>query len=289
MPEAQIEQVKYKFNRITTLPPLPRTATQLLNIMGDPEVDIEQVAKIIEQDPPLTARILGLANSAYFGQQREINTVREAIIRVLGMNLVKSLSLSIAMAGTFDTSACREFNLADYWYTSLGTATLARMIAQRASLNDASIADSVYLCGLLHKLGLLLLANLFPEEVSEVLAEYRQNPDADLCALERNTIGVDHMAAGEWLLNRWHLPEAVTQVIGFFDNSEYNGFYRFHLALIRAASHWVSAEMSGRQVQLSADVAMLSVLGLNGEACSALEEKFFSQRDELHTVSRLLD
>ena len=289
MPEAQIEQVNYKFNRITTLPPLPKTATKLLSTMGDPDVTIDQVAKIIEQDPPLTARILGLANSAYFGQQREINTVREAIIRVLGMNLVKSLSLSIAMAGTFDTSACREFSVENYWYTSLGTATLARMIAQRASLSDTSIADSVYLCGLVHKLGQLLLANLFPEEVSAVLTEHRQKPDADLCPLERNTIGVDHMEAGEWLLNRWHLPEAVTQVVGFFGISEYNGLYRFHLTPIRTASHWVSAEISGRQVPLSADPAMFKVLGLDEAACSALEEKFFSQRDELQTVSRLLD
>ena len=212
-----------------------------MEIIGDPEVDIDQVVKIIEQDPPLTARILGLANSAYFGQVREINTVREAIIRVLGMNLVKSLSLSIAMAGTFDTSACREFSLANYWYTSLGTATLARMIVQRATLPDAAIVDSVYLCGLLHKLGLLLLANLFPGELSAVLAEHRQNPDTDLYALERNSIGVDHMAAGEWLLSRWHLPEAVTEVIGFFDNSEYDGSYRFHLEPIRAASDWISA------------------------------------------------
>ncbi|MCP5443510.1 MAG: HDOD domain-containing protein [Chromatiaceae bacterium] len=289
MTETQVEQVKLKFNRITTLPPLPRTATQLLAIIGDPEADIDQVVKILEQDPPLTARILGLANSAYFGQVREINTVREAIIRVLGMNLVKSLSLSIAMAGTFDTSACREFNLADYWYTSLGTATLARMIAQRAQLPDASIVDSVYLCGLVHKLGLLLLANLFPAELSAVFTEHRQNPDMELPQLERRSIGVDHMAAGEWLLSRWHLPESVISVIGFFDNSEYNGSYRFHLESIRAASSWIIADMSGTPAPLSGSDGLLGVLGLSQLECSTIEDTFIRQREELHSVSRLLD
>lgn len=289
MTEAQTERVKHKFNRITTLPPLPRTATQLLSVIGDPEVEIDQVVEIIEQDPPLTARILGLANSAYFGQVREINTVREAIIRVLGMNLVKSLSLSIAIAGTFDTSACREFNLAEYWYTSLGTATLARMIAKRASLPDASIADSVYLCGLLHKLGLLLLANLFPEELSAALAEHRRNPETDPCMLQRSSIGVDQMAAGEWLLSRWHLPEAVTAVIGFFGDSGYDGLYRFHLESVRAASHWIAADMSGEPVPLAANETVQQRLELDQSACSTIQELFLGQREELHAVSRLLD
>jgi len=289
MPEARSELVKHKFNRITTLPPLPRTASQLLEVVGDPDVEIDQVVAIIEKDPPLTARILGLANSAYFGQVREINTIREAIIRVLGMNLVKSLSLSIAMAGTFDTSSCREFSVADYWYSSLGTATLARMIVQRSPVTSAAIVDSVYLCGLLHKLGLLLLANLFPKEVSAVLAEHRRNPDLDLQTLERDSIGVDHMVAGEWLLSRWHLPESVTEVIGYFDNIDYNGLYRLHLAANRAASHWVTAEMSGKQFPLGADQTMLQVLGLGQAECSVIEKRFLSQVDELRMVSRLLD
>jgi len=230
-----------------------------------------------------------LANSAYFGQVREINRVREAIIRVLGMNLVKSLSLSIAMAGAFDTSACREFSLANYWYSSLGTATLARMIAQRASLPDAAIVDSVYLCGLLHKLGLLLMANLFPGELSALLAEHRQNPDTDLYTLERNSIGVDHLAAGEWLLSRWHLPEAVTAVIGHFENIDYNGLYRFHLEPVRAASHWIAADISGKSVLLSSNEKLQRVLGLQQTVCSNIEEVFHGQRDELYSVSRLLD
>jgi len=288
MPEVRKDTDRLKFNRITTLPPLPRTAAQLLEVAGDPEVDIDQVVKIIEQDPPLTARILGLANSAYFGQLREINTVREAIIRVLGMNLVKSLSLSIAMAGSFDTEACREFSLKDYWYHSLGTATLARMVAQRANLADVTIVDSVYLCGLLHKLGFLLLAHMNPRELSAVLIERRQNPDSDLCTLEQEAIGIDHMVAGEWLVERWHLPEAVGTVIKFLNDSDYDGLYRFHLEPVRAASHWVDAEMYGAQISLSDDTNMLKLLQLDKEQCTKIETKFLNQCDELHTVSRLL-
>lgn len=288
MPDTCIEQVKLKFNRIATLPPLPRTAARLLEMMGDPEVEIDQVVKIIEQDPPLTARIIGLANSAYFGQVREINSVREAIIRVLGLNLVKNLSLSIAMAGTFDTSGCREFSLANYWFTSLGTAMLSRLIVQRAALKDASLADSVFLCGLLHKLGLLLLVNLFPAAMSEVLIDHRRVPNIDLCVLERDRIGVDHMLAGEWLLSRWHLPETVIAVIGYFDDSEYDGKYRLHLESIRAASHWLATGMAGESVHLSSHEGLHQLLGLDADVCLGIEEKFLSQREELNALSRLL-
>jgi len=288
VPDLHSEQVKLQFNRIKTLPPLPRTAARLLEIIGDPEVEIDLVVRIIEQDPPLTARILGLANSAYFGQVREISSVREAVIRVLGLNLVKNLSLSIAMAGTFDTSACREFSIAKYWFKSLGTALLARLIVQRSPTKDGTLADSVFLCGLLHKLGLLLLVNLFPAAMSAVFLNYRLYPAAELSALERDAIGVDHMLAGEWLLSRWHLPEPVIAVIGSFDDGEYNGKYRFQLESVRAASNWLDSGTAGEQVQLASNKVLRQLLGLDEDVCLSIEETFLSQRDELNTVSRLL-
>lgn len=288
MPEACNERVNDKFNRITTLPPLPRTASRLLKLIGDPDVELEVVIEVIEQDPPLAARILGLANSAYFGQVREINNVREAIIRVLGMNLVKSLSLSISMASSFNINACREFNVSEYWYTSLGSAALARMIVQRASLPNASLGDSVYLCGLLHNLGQLLLANLFPVELSTVLGDYRRDPELDLFALERDIIGVDQWESGEWLLRRWHLPEAVPEVVGNFTKRDYGGQYFCHLESVRAASHWIDAQMSSEPIALSDNLDMQRVLGLEHQECSKIEERFLSQSDNLRAVAMLL-
>ena len=88
------------------LPPLTPVATRLLAVTSDPDLAINELAAIIEQDPPLTARILGLANSAFFGQVNPIFKVEHAIIRVLGLNMVRSLALSIALTG--GTVACQS-------------------------------------------------------------------------------------------------------------------------------------------------------------------------------------
>ena len=94
-------------------------------MVADDRFSLEDLALVINQDPGLSARILGLANSAYFGQTNPILTVEDAIIRVLGLNMVKSLAVSIAVSGVFDSSACRSFDLHEYWSHSLSIAMLA--------------------------------------------------------------------------------------------------------------------------------------------------------------------
>jgi hypothetical protein len=114
MPQNSAVTAGQKILQARDLPPLSFTATRLLELSADPDVEVDDLAAVIEQDPALTARILGVANSAYFGQVNPVLSVETAIIRVLGFNMVKSLALSIAMAGIFDTSKCPSFDLETY-------------------------------------------------------------------------------------------------------------------------------------------------------------------------------
>ena len=288
MPEACVTTVRREFTRIKHLPPLSPTASQLLEVVADPEVDVDCLAKIICQDPGLSARILGLANSAYFGQARAINTVREAIIRVLGLNMVKSLALSIAVAGIFDTSACKGFDLSAYWHTALGTAMLSRLLAERITSSQRPDVDSVYLCGLLHNLGTLFLAHALPEPLSKVLAELEKQPDQNLRALEVEYLDTDHLQAGEWLARRWHLPEPVVEVIGCFDDTDYIGQYPAHVCVVSSASGWVMAQMRHQEDSLSEYICLGDLPGLEEAALATVEEKFRVQAEHLHTVTQML-
>ena len=153
------------------LPPLTAAATRLIDVASDPELEIKELAKIIEQDPPLTARILGLANSAFFGQKTPILSVEHAIVRVLGLDMVRSLSLSMALAGSFDTSQCKNFEIGDYWLHALVTSTLAAAVGRKVSDRENRPIDSLYLGGLLHSIGILVLVHVRPVEMSRVFEE----------------------------------------------------------------------------------------------------------------------
>ncbi len=272
------------------LPPLSITATRLLGAVGNPDIEIEDLTDIINQDPGLMARIIGLANAAYFGQTRPIITVQDAIIRVLGINMVKSLALSISVSGVFQANSCSGFDTKDYWFNAIGCATMSRMMALRIPAGERPDPDKVYLSGLLHNLGCLVLAHVFPSKLSYVLAIKEKDPDADLEALQREYLGVDWVSAGEWLVNRWQLPDFVGEVMSSVADSSNASLVRHDITLIRGAVNWLKSRPEGESEvrRLKEDYALESIPGLGSDALDLIEDKFLDQCEELHVLAACL-
>jgi len=135
------------------LPPLSAVATRLLEEATREDADLHRLARLIEQDPGLAARIIGIANSAYFQRHNDVCTVADAIIRVLGLNLVRSLAIGIALSQPFDASRCPEFDVGRYWYQAMTTATLASRLAPHLRVEHSQL-ECLFLAGLLQTLGL---------------------------------------------------------------------------------------------------------------------------------------
>lgn len=287
--DAQIN-ARNEILEIKHLPPLSITANRLLGAIGNPDVEIDDLADIVSQDPGLMARIIGLANAAYFGQKNSITTVRDAIIRVLGINMVKSMALSIAISGAFQTSSCSGFDAKEYWFKAIGCATLSRMMALRIPAGERPDPDMVYLAGLLHNLGYLVLAHVFPSKLSHVLAIKKNDQNANLVELQREYLGVDWVSAGEWLVNRWHLPffvgEAMRSVADESDVSQ----DRYDISIIRCAVRWIAGhpEIESEHVSLKQCRGLESIPGLGVDALDLIEEKFLDQCEELHTLAACL-
>ncbi len=275
---------------IKHLPPLSITANRLLGAIGNPDVEIDDLADIINQDPGLMARIIGLANAAYFGQKNSISTVRDAIIRVLGINMVKSMALSIAVSGVFQANSCSGFNAKEYWFNAIGCATLSRMMALRIPTGERPDPDLVYLAGLLHNLGYLVLAHVFPSKLSHVLALKADDPSANIEALQREYLGVDWVSAGEWLVNRWHLPGFVGEAIRSVADSSEPSSDRYDIAMIRCAVKWMASNPENKEERSSLKQCrgLESIPGLSAEALDIIEVKFFDQCEELHALAACL-
>lgn len=274
--------------QIKHLPPLSVTADRLFGAIADSDVEIDELADIISQDPALAARVIGLANSAYFGQTRPVNSVEDAIIRVLGLNMVKSLALSIAIAGSFDTDCCVGFDLSGYWFGALASAQLARMLAMKISERDGSLPDSVYLGGLFHNLGVLLLAHVYPEQYSKALADQMQDPAADLLALERVRVGIDNCNAGVWLARRWHLSNAVIDMMEQQGPRDDQSEKDLPATLVGSAVDWVSHYQKGDEFSLIDDVSLYSLPGMDVDVIGEIEAKFDGQCADLNDLAQML-
>ena len=283
-----IAATKSEVIKIKHLPPLSATAMRLLELVGDPNVDIDDLAAIIDQDPALSARILGLANAAYFARAHPIHRVRDAIIRVLGLNMVKSLALSIAMCGAFDTSKCKGFNLEDYWCAALGCAALSQKLAKLSNGEEAPSSDSAYLCGMMWNLGALVLAHLYPEAVSRVYAALAEDPAADLAELERKYIGLDRQQAGAWVAQRWHMPAAVVTAIVNQGDASYRGEHAGEAIIVSSASTWVSSFMTEGDAGFAESMQLVERLGISAEALQELDDGFHEQCDDLRSTAKAL-
>jgi len=192
---------------ITALPPLPATAQEILTCFGDEFIDAKKVASVVEGDPGICAKLLGLANSAYFGLAEPVNDIAEAISRVLGVDTVRSLVLAMAIQQSFNSKDCASFDIARFWMTSLMAAECCKKIASADASADDTERDLAYSAGLCHNLGLMALVHIEPIRTCNVLkAHCDQDPPHGLSILFNEEFDTDHKIMTAELGRIWSLP-----------------------------------------------------------------------------------
>ena len=192
---------------VMALPPLPATAQEILTCFGDEFIDAEQVAAVVEGDAGICAKLLGLANSAYFGLSEPVNDLSEAISRVLGVDTVRSLVLAMAIQQSFNSKKCPAFDVERFWRVSLMTAECCKKIASSDESADDAERDLAYSAGLCHNLGLMALTHIEPERTCKVLM--RSEDDRQEVTLARSLyqeFKTDHKLMTAELARIWSLP-----------------------------------------------------------------------------------
>lgn len=210
--------IESRINKLKNLPALPEASVRILEVVNDPDVDIEKLVKVISLSPALVARLLGLANSAFFGQSTQIDDLRTAIVRVLGLQLVKSLSLGILLNVQLDPNHCKGFDSRSFWMHSLITAVAAQKLANARHWQNVSPANA-YTCGLLLHIGILVAAFAFPKELDEILLQ-ESNGFVYVEAEIEKRFGHSHYQMGYILLKKWRLPEFYQSMLIRFNGNE---------------------------------------------------------------------
>lgn len=217
---AKARQIELVLESVESLPTLPPVAARLLTHGSADDIDLKGVVRIIESDPALATRILGMCRKADRGLGKRITTVRHAVV-MLGVDAVRSAALSVSIYDLLGKQhpARREdglqeetpaFDRAGLWRHTIAVACAAEQIAQ-ANPNIRVAPDEAFLAGLLHNVGKLVLELVLPKAYDRTvrLAERRAS---DSAPIERTLIGVDHHTAGLRICTHWGLPEALARV-----------------------------------------------------------------------------
>ncbi len=262
---------------IDTLPPLPYVAHEILLATSTNDADIMDIAATLSREPGLAARIVAMANTAFFTRQKPVYAVEHAVMR-LGLNRVRVLAASLLLNRVFDASRCRAFKLERYWHEAVGTAFAAARLAPLTAPDSSK--DAAYLGGVLHSIGLLLLVHIFPKPMNEVLIRHGADPDASLAALTHEALGCDYGEAGELLLSEWEVPPPITAVAGHAHRQGYRGDYKDLVETVRFANEWLQHDFAHDQVDRAPPLPATTLSRL-GDACR-------SEHDALATFARLL-
>jgi HD-like signal output (HDOD) protein/ActR/RegA family two-component response regulator len=200
--------VKALVSKIKALPSLPSLYFEVMKELGAPEATLDRVGATIAKDPGMTAKILQLVNSAFFGLCRQITDPTEAVLQ-LGLETIKSLVLGIHVFSELEPAKNGPVSAEALWRHSLATAGTARRIA-KLERQEKRIVEESFTSGLLHDIGrLVLLANV-PEQYAEVFEDARENKIA-LVETERTMFGASHAEVGGYLLGLWGLPISLVE------------------------------------------------------------------------------
>lgn len=233
----------------TKLPPLPGSTLRVLELIRDINASTRQMAGAVEMDPSLSARLLRMANSPIYSRQKNVSSIYQAI-DVVG---TKSLYDIVMMGMTSDVFA-KEIRSSvigrTIWEHSLAVALLARELSRMLGMRGT---DEVFICGLLHDIGKIMLLRADVETYSKIL-DYKT--EADMLDWEKETFGCDHAEIGALVAQGWRLPEDVCQSIRHHHNASHTVQHLFITHLINIAN--LVANYNGYGLRLGEESEMLN-------------------------------
>ena len=199
-------------SKIESLPSLPALHEKVMEMINSSDASIRQVGEVISRDTAMTAKILQLVNSAFFGLPRHISSPAQATA-LLGMDTVKSLVLNIQIFSQFDLNEMPSNFLEQLWRHNIVTGQLSKKISEKEKLEKSAI-DHAFMAGLLHDTGKLILAYNFPDRYRKVLS-LSEMAGIPLWDSEEQVFGVTHAEVGAYLIGLWGLPVPIVEALAF--------------------------------------------------------------------------
>jgi len=249
------------FQNPTALPTAPKVVEELISSFDKASVSTEEIAKKLSTDPVLSAKLLRLANSAYYHVSRSIGTVEDAVL-MLGFVTVRTLVISSGLVSGFKTVP--GLDLKQFWKYSLHTAVAAKWIAKKTKENT----DLAFTIGMMHAIGQLVIHSAAPEQAM-ALDKVAGPMDSRRLDAEQQSLGYTFADVGAELAKRWKFPVAFSETISAFPDPHHNGELNRLAAVVALAAWRARVEQAGlnnEEIAACYPVDLAEELGLEDNA-----------------------
>jgi putative nucleotidyltransferase with HDIG domain len=283
--QATSENTPIRFDKNFEMPSIPVVLTKIIQVLDDSTSSARDLEELILHDPSLSARILKLANSAFYSFRSEVKTISHAI-PLLGMNLVKSLAIGVNIFESFIKGMKSEAALIHkLWMHSFAVGVLSQEIWRaHGSRKDAEFA---FLCGLLHDLGKVVFFRKDAARYSEMFSRAKTENDPEISAMETEAFGADHATIGAMLATHWHLPAELADVIHQHHDNNLNS-----PSIVAAVS---LADVVAKQTGIGYDgdckiervPGLTAALGMTAEDYEALVQNANERRKDIEDFFKL--
>lgn len=263
--ENDMSSIREKIVRNARLVSLPAVYLRLKAVLEDPGSNLADVADVVSNDPALTARLLRLVNSAYFGLATKIDTVTRAI-SLLGTQEVHDLTLAVSVTQSFEGMSNDVMDMQSFWHKSVGCAIAARELAGMCNLLDS---ERLFVAGMLRDIGHLSIYQAAPHEAQEAIRRSRAER-IPLHQVERALLGVDYAQVGAELMRHWQLPQSLWEPTECHPEPENSQQFELMSGIVHIAAAMTEAIEYGDPLEPALDhVAPIAweLTGLSAHQC----------------------
>lgn len=244
---ADYSELLAKLEDIRTLPVVAMRVNELIN---DPDSSSADIAEVLKKDQVLTAKILRLVNSSYYAIPGGVADVQRALA-FLGFNTLAQLVLSLSVFSLFSTFDNEDFSMLDFWRHALGTGVCSEILARRLKLPRP---EEAFTCGLLHDIGKLVLHEIDPDRLIQIVREARSR-GVSFVDVEREWDLPGHAYLGEVIANKWGLPQVIRLAIRYH-----------HFDVTKMDSVLASAKPVIHVVRLANTICVKNQVGRSGDS-----------------------
>lgn len=263
---------------------LPEVTLGIIELVEDPNSSAQDLNALIGRDPALSARVLKVVNSAFYGLPRQIGSINRAI-SLLGLNAVKNIAIAASLAKLFRGGAlCDRFDAKELWAHSIAVATASKLLAKEAR---KSSGDEAFLAGLMHDIGVMVALQTDRAKLVKVFGDMQfdadGNPLIDFRMVERAVFGADHGHFGEALCEQWKFPRSLALACGHHHDPMRAPAESRHIPWIVYIADRLATENEGFRIDLldrTIATEALEALGLTEAQLDSVREQLTAALDE---------
>ena len=279
------KRIRQRLEETLEMPPLPETAQRIIKLRADPNADISDLTNIVEIDPSLAAQVVSWAASPYYSAPGKIKSVHDAIVRVLGFDMVLNLALGLALGKTLTMKAISREQINDYWRNAVYTAATVEGLVTSISREHRPGFGMTYLSGLLNNFGYLVMAEVFPPYFSNINNSLESNPHLPNATIEQHLLGISSNQIASWLLDNWSMPVEVVTAIRQQYNAAYDGEYAVYAKLNYVAREMLAEQGFGTTLGQPISDQMMKEIHLDPQTARTTVANILESGDDLDSIA----